>query len=175
MVRVARIDSTHPAGMSGSDVIAFSHARGGADYRPSELAFLYSRKETGLFLRHGSSSEFRADTRDMLEDSLTRGVIHLNIVHEIRKWGLISRSARVNLVIRPGVDLRRCGFTADPVREVDVGEEDVRRDLDVGLGLDYNAVSASGFNRDGGQNSWSPWPCTENGMCGRDEFRRGGK
>ena len=71
--------------MSGSDVIAFSHARGGTDDRAPELAFLNNREEASLFLDHSSSSELRADTRNVLENSLARGVVHLNVVHEVRE------------------------------------------------------------------------------------------
>ena len=100
------LGNAHPAGMSGSDVIAFSHARSGTDYRTPELAFLYGREETSLFLHHCSSSEFWANTRNVLEDGFARGVVHLDVVHEIWKRRFIARSARVNLVVWPGVDLR---------------------------------------------------------------------
>jgi len=103
---MVRLSDAHPVGMSGSDVIAFSHTRGRTDYWTSEFAFLDSREETSLFLHHCPSSEFRANTRDVLEDGFARSVIHLNVVHEVWKWGSNSGSACVDLAVWPGADPR---------------------------------------------------------------------
>ena len=69
--------------MSGGDVIAFSHARGGAHYRTSELAFLDSWEETSLFFHHRPSSKFGADSRNLLEDLIAHGLVHLGMIHEV--------------------------------------------------------------------------------------------
>ena len=47
--------------------------------------------------------------------------------------------------------------------------------MDVRLGLDHDAVSASCSDWDRGQDVRGPRPCADNGMCRRDEFHWGGK
>ena len=85
-----------------------------------------------------------------VEDSNARGVVHLDMVHQVWEWGFIFRSARVNLIVGPSVGLRCCGFTVCPAWEIDFREENIRRKLDVRLRLDHDAVNADGFDGDRG-------------------------
>lgn len=110
-------NGAHPAGMSGGDVITFCHTRGWTHYRASKPAFLDSWQETSLFLHHGPSSEFRAYGRDLLKDSLARGVIYLGVVHKVWEWGFILRAACVNLVVGSCANLWRCESIVSLARE----------------------------------------------------------
>ena len=140
-------NDSHPVGMSSGDVVTFSHARSRTDYRASEFAFLGSREETSFFLHHCSSSEFGTDARNVSEDGVALGLVHLDMVHEMRKRYFFSRPACVNLVVWPGADLRGCIINL--AREADFREESVRGDLDAGLWLDHDTVNKGGFDGDG--------------------------